>query len=251
MTQNEAAAINQENDKTVFWPTLNKTGFSLTHVDAFSKSFISYATTTKGPVLEIGAGYGAVTLEALRHRINIYCNDIEPKHLDLIEKSVVENKNLLTLVPGAFPHEIHFDDNFFDAILINRVIHLFDGDTIEKSMKIIYQWLKPEGKVFILSDTPYLKKFEKFIPEYEQRVNSGKQWPGFIGNLSEYSDGSLEHLPKQVHCLDINVMKKILLNAGFQIEDINYMKRTDYPEDRRLDGRESVYAIATKLNSLE
>lgn len=51
-----------------------------------------------------------------------------------------------------------------------------------------------------------------------------------------------------MHWIDKNILQRELNVAGFNIERIEYLNRIDYPTDSRLDGRESVGAIATKLN---
>ena len=47
--------------------------------------------------------------------------------------------------------------------------------------------------------------------------------------------------------LDKDILKRELKRAGFDIENIEYINRIDYPSDTQLDGRESVGAIAVKL----
>ncbi|HEX4045334.1 MAG TPA: class I SAM-dependent methyltransferase [Gammaproteobacteria bacterium] len=236
-----------ESNIDFFIPTLNNTGYVLSKLDDLSLAFIEYASSTKDKALEIGAGFGFVVEQALSRNIEIYCNDIEPKHIEIINQLANNtNRHLLTTVCGQFPEQVDFPDNFFSAILISRVIHLFPGEAIEASFKKIFRWLKPSGKAFIVADTPYLRNFEKFISKYEQRVQKGEKWPGLILDTSKYLDKHRALIPSLVHFMDEVVLKRVLIESGFEIKKLYLMNRIDYPENRRFDGRESVGVIAQK-----
>lgn len=237
-----------EDELGFFIPTLNNTGYATTQLDEFSQAFVEYAVKLDDYVLEIGAAYGLATLSALSRGAKIVCNDIEPKHLAFVKQQAKpEERSRLILNSDVFPYDTNFPTNYFGAILICRVLHLFNGETIEHSLKKIYEWLKPGGKVFLVVDTPYAKNFESFIPEYEKRVKQNEKWPGLITNSTQYVKNITAHFPKLIHLFDMPVLNRVLLNQGFEIEKINLMNRIDYPFDRRLDGRESVGCIAYKL----
>lgn len=228
-----------------FIPTLNKMGYMTTHLDPYSQAFVEYAAKTREPVLEIGAAYGVATLAALSAGATVFCNDIDLRHLKIVEQNTAKKDlHRLKLVPGAFPRELNFPNETFRAILIARVLHFFDPETLELSLKKSYEWLKPGGKLVIVADTPYLKNMASFIPEYERRVKNGDKWPGIMGDPKKYvNNPNFHHF---IHVLDVNVLTRILLEQGFEIEKIETLNRTDYPPDRQLDGRESVAAIARK-----
>jgi hypothetical protein len=46
--------------------------------------------------------------------------------------------------------------------------------------------------------------------------------------------------------MDVDVLRRIFEQAGFEIERVGYISREDFPDDMRLDGRENVGIIATK-----
>lgn len=242
----------QLKSKGRFIPTLNHTGFMSTELDSCSQEFINFAKhKQEGKVLEIGTAYGICGLAALSQGIKITCSDIEEQHLAILQDiATLQGWDAnLSLVPGNFPNQIHFEANTFDAILISRVLHLFDGTTIRKSLMTAKKWLKPNGKLFVVVDTPYLKNLQPFIPIYEERVKRKEEWPGllhldecgkFITNLSD-------EWPTLVNFLDVDVLGRELSNAGFDIESLHTMGRPDFPSDRILDNRENVGAIARKL----
>lgn len=246
----------KEEKKGEFIKTHNKIGgFTTVPSDSISLQYIEYIEKNRGSVvLEIGAAFGAATLQALSKNAIVYCNDIEPQNLAVIknryfksESKKYEESNLV-LLPGSFPDELSLPTKYFDAILISRVLHFFPGEKIDKSLSHFYKYLKPGGKLFIVCETPYLKNWVKFIPEYERRESSGLKWPGEITNSEIYEDsGFVATLPKFVHWISKNVLEKFLKEARFGIEQLTYIDRKgQFPSELLLDGRESVGAVAVK-----
>jgi SAM-dependent methyltransferase len=177
----------------------------------------------------------------------IICNDIDESHLAILEEEAVRQKlNLskLRTVCADFSYELDLPKASLDGILIARVLHLFNGPRIEHSLKKAYQWLKPGGKIFIVAETPYLKIFSDFIPEYEARVKRDEEWPGLITDIHKYFND--DNFPELVHCMDPVILKRVLKNQGFLVEEISFISRSDFPPNRRLDGRESIGVIACK-----
>jgi hypothetical protein len=108
--------------------------------------------------------------------------------------------------------------------------------------------LKPGGKLFLVCETPYLKNWQRFIPEFNKRVSQGIKWPGEITNPAEYeSSGRAAMLPKFVHWITKEVLEKSLQQNNFEVEYLSYIdRRSQFPEDLLLDGRESIGAVAVK-----
>lgn len=254
-----------EEEKTgQFLKTHNPSGgFTTTPCDPVSQKFIEYASEVagkEGTVLEIGAAFGAASLQALANGAKVFCNDIDPSNLAVVrnrhlkavgtqEASVTGDDSKLVLVPGSFPDELAgLPKNFFDAILICRVLHFFTGDQIEKSLDQLSVHLKPGGKLFVVCETPYLKNWQRFIPEFEKRVSEGMKWPGEITNPAEYeSSGRAASLPKFVHWITKEVLEKSLTQAKMGVEHLSYIDRCgQFPKDLLLDGRESIGAVAAK-----
>lgn len=234
-------------------------GFTTTPCDPVSQNFIEYAANGR-TVLEIGAAFGAASLQALAKGATVFCNDIEPSNLAVVrnrylQKSSVQKVftsgdcNKLVLVPGSFPDELaSLPKNFFDAILICRVLHFFSGSQIEKALQQLSDYLKPGGKLFIVCETPFLKNWQKFIPEYEKRVEQGVKWPGEITNPSDFENsGRSASLPKFVHWITKEPLERSLTQSKFGVEHLSYIDRCgQFPSDLLLDGRESIGAVAAK-----
>jgi len=227
---------------------MNRTGFMTTTLDAYSKQFVEFAKDADGPVLEVGAAYGVATIPALQNGATVIANDLDERHLQILKDRTPEAfHSQLILKPGRFPDELELEENSVSAILICRVLHFFDGETIERSIAKAHRWLKPGGKLFIVADTPYLKNIESLIPYYEQRLKQGEKWPGYITDIKqrvfpEYR----EYLPNVMHFLDEAVLRRVLENQNFTIEILELFSRHEYPKEIQLDGREGVAAIAIK-----
>src|SRR3990167_5934847 len=85
----DAVMMPLEDEKTgQFLKTHNPSGgFTTTPCDPVSQKFIEYASILAsqcGTVLEIGAAFGAASLQALAKGENIFCNDIDPNNLAVV-----------------------------------------------------------------------------------------------------------------------------------------------------------------------
>lgn len=260
-----SVAMPAEDEKTgQFLKTHNPSGgFTTTPCDPVSQKFIDYASEIagkEGTVLEIGAAFGAASLQALAKGAKVFCNDIDPSNLAVVrnrhlkttnshETTVTGDDSKLVLVPGSFPDELAgLPKDYFDAILICRVLHFFTGDQIEKSLEQLSTHLKSGGKLFVVCETPYLKNWQRFIPEFERRAAEGVKWPGEITNPADYeSSGRAASLPKFVHWITKEVLEKSLIQKKFGVEHLSYIDRCgQFPKDLLLDGRESIGAVAAK-----
>lgn len=229
--------------------TLNRMGYMIDTLDPFREAFVDFSGSAEFPVLEIGAAYGVASLAALANGAYVVANDLDPRHLEILKQTAPKNALCrLELVPGRFPEELHFKENFFSAILISHVLHFLPGELIARSVTLLYKWLRPGGKVFILAATPYTGMFQDFIPTYEERKKAGWEWPGEIGDTSVYTSRSID-LPKFVHPLEIDILEGQLLKNGFMIEETGIFTTPNLPADIRLDGRETIGIIALKPNS--
>ncbi|MDF1677386.1 MAG: class I SAM-dependent methyltransferase [Legionellaceae bacterium] len=212
----------------LFVATMNNQGFMVTEaLDVFSNDFIEAATHAAligGQVLEIGAAYGVVSLEALKQGATVFCNDLDVRHLAVVAKAhaALQTGQLVT-IPGAFPDEFDFEAASFDAILISRVLHFFSGNEVVRALKRARAWLKPGGCLFVVNETPFLGNWRPFLAEYEARKCRGDKWPGMIDDLKRYEKGTsfASSLPQLLHFFDQETLTQALLEAGFKSEGIH------------------------------
>ncbi|MDF1757774.1 MAG: class I SAM-dependent methyltransferase [Legionellaceae bacterium] len=237
-------------------------GFTTSPCDPVSMKFIAHAShiaKNNGSVLEIGAAFGAATLGAIEKGVKVFCNDIAPENLAVVKNRLMKlNGNTkdinshkddnLVLIPGKFPDELHsLPKKSFDAILVCRVLHFFSGEKIDESLAFLTKLLTPKGKLYIVCETPFLKNWQKFIPELNSRIQAGEEWPGEINNPANFeSSGRVKSLPKFVNWMTKEVLERAVKRAGLMVEEVKYINRKgQFPDDMLLEqgGRESVGAI--------
>ena len=75
---------------------------------------------------------------ALSNGAEVIANDVDGRHLDILrERAVKRLRARLTLMPGSFPDGIDFVPGSLGAVLICRVMHFFDGPTIERAGEVV------------------------------------------------------------------------------------------------------------------
>ncbi len=217
-------------------------------LDSYSKAFINYAFKQKLPSLEIGAAFGTVTIAALKKGAKIIANDLDIRHLEILSQNVPLSLNQnLCLLPGRFPYDLNLPSKSLASVFSSRVFHFLTPQEIADGLKQINRMLIPGGKLFVITETPYLKDYQKFIPVFECRKKEGKKWPGVIENVALYAPTRMDNIPSLLHFFDDVTLSETLSRFGFKIERASMFERPDYPPDLRLDGRESVGIIAVKV----
>ena len=85
--------------------------------------------------------------------------------------------------PGKLP-DVDFPAGSFGAILCARTLHFLLARDIELTVRKMFDWLLPGGRVFLITDSPYVGPWWKSAPEYERRKREGCPWPGFVNNYA-------------------------------------------------------------------
>jgi polyketide synthase PksL len=179
-------------------PTQNRTGWASNQLNEVSERFVAHCRFVTRPVLDIGAAFGLASLAAIESGATVYANDLAPSHLAQIPPS-----EKLILLPGRFPHDLHFPENSLDAVHASNIFHFLTGPQLARGLKSIAHWLAPGGKLFVQAATPWQKPFESFIPVFESRRAAGVEWPGWIEKTTDYSTHrKLGQIPSSIHLLD-------------------------------------------------
>lgn len=177
-------------------------------------------------MLEIGAGKGEASLEALQKGAIAWVNDLDSRHLSHFSEDVPHKvANNYKLIIGDFPDNLDLPKAYFDAILAVRVLHFFDPPKLERAIIKFYDSLKPKGKVFILATTPYLKDWKSFISVYERRKKKGELYPGYVENLSRYNPQFKGRIPEKMHFLDPIVLRREFEKAGFIVRYSDFIQQ--------------------------
>ncbi|MGB0893810.1 MAG: class I SAM-dependent methyltransferase [Parashewanella sp.] len=229
----------------LFVPTLNKQGYAAPYLDPFSLKFTEYA---EGQFLEIGAAFGYATIQALSNGAKVIANDMDERHLQHIEEAADKyGYTEVETIAAEFAKNLSFPEKSFRKILISRVLHFFSGEKIKQSLKQVYDWLEPNGELYVVCETTFLTNWKTFIPEYQKRKEEGRPFPGEIDDPRNWEQNWSDNLPDFVHWLDIDPLVALLEEAGFEVVEVDYINRSgQFPESLLLDGRESVGIIGRR-----
>jgi SAM-dependent methyltransferase len=228
--------------------TDNRMGWSSRSPHEINMLFAKYVAGCFGPVLDIGAGFGAATLAALSAGAAVVANDIDGEALGaLYLRTTPALRQRLELRVGRFPHDLQFPADYFTAIHASNVLHFLLPSDLEVGIRRIREWLLPGGKVFAMVNSAYIENFKEYIPIFEKKKADGEHWPGWIDDLSRYSSHpTLRHLPKQIHVFDAEILARAFSSCGFIVEEAMEIRRTGLPPQLRFDGRENILVVARK-----
>jgi SAM-dependent methyltransferase len=230
-------------------PTLNGTGFMFEVLDEFADEFIQYAGSSDAPVAEVGCAFGVASLPALAAGATVVACDLAQEHLDILAESApADQRDRLSCVQGELPY-LDLPENHFAALLCSRVLHFLDGSAIDASVRKFYKWLRPGGRLFLVADTPY-GIWRKFVPLFEAKRERGDRWPGLMFGLENFLPqvpaGRAIDGPPFMNLLTPDLMERSCREAGFVIDRVSFIDRSDFGGQGRMDGRENAGVMAHK-----
>ena len=168
-------------------PVFNGDGYASPNPLPLSQEFVSFSSTIKSPVLDIGAAFGLTSINALKKGATVICNEKEKKQLEYIchIKSITdEEKKRLYLKHGSIL-EIDFPNNSLGAIHISRVMHFFKPNEVELFFQKAYNWLIPNGRLYIITMSQYhYANPEGFSEFYNNEIKKGVEFPGMINDYN-------------------------------------------------------------------
>jgi len=222
-------------------------GYMSPALDEIQESFVKYcAANPSGLFLDIGCGFGVATLPVIEKGAQIIACDLESKHLEILKDRVPIGKHsLLTLMEGHFPDTLTFPENHFDGINLSMVLHFYRPDEIRKVFQEIFFFLKPGGRLFLTTSSPYQRVLLPFVPIYEtQRLTN--EWPGYISDIAQYVPHRAHLLPKENIVFCIHELCRLASKFNFHVIEATFFSREGIPEDLSLDGREYSGVICEK-----
>jgi len=227
-------------------PTLNQFGYMKFELEYFSKSFIDCAKEAKNPVLEIGTAYGWLTQKVLETGATVVASDICREHLEILLKTTKEEYlDRLYVYEGSFPDQFTFPRNSFSSIMAARILHFLDGNTLERGLAKIHDWLIPGGKFISTNCSMYHSSVKKTMHKiFEGRIADKCKWPGMVPKEG-FDLVHENYSPAFLHTFHKEQLEELLPHYGFKIETIKYF---DYPGDPWPDeGKGHVGFVATKI----
>lgn len=234
--------------------TMNKMGFDVL-LDEFVKTnwvldnFFKTSCKEGKIVLDIGGGYGNISKSAASLGARVVYNDSDHKHLIFgVSRFDDRSKSNTILNDQPLPDELRFSDQTFDAIIAHRVLHFFSPEEMELSISKFKKWLKPGGRLYIVVLSPYHVKYrDKFAKQYEDRVRSGVDWPGYPIPSKDAMPDQAYNLPENLHIMDDTPLRRVLEKNGFILEQSDFVSLKHVGIEKNRDGRESYGVIARKV----
>jgi SAM-dependent methyltransferase len=225
-------------------PTLNKTGWMTETLDTYSQEFTRYAGSINTEVLDIGCAYGVATLAALDAGASVLACDMEPRHLEILEKRVpVEQQERFRCSPATLPG-VNFPPHRFGAILAARVLHFLNGAQIESAVHKMHDWLQPGGQLYLIADTPYTGPWYIHADRYEQRKAAGDPWPGYVDDYISLLPAGTdpEGHPGFINPLDPDILSRVCNASGLEIISADFLSSAT----KRAKGKEHAGVIARR-----
>lgn len=228
--------------------TLNSMGYMTLTLDDTQNSFIDWAL--KNPdecYLDIGCAFGNTTLPLIKEKISVTSCDINIEHLQYIQKQLTyEYLPFLGCLCGAFPQDIFLPENYFNGVIMAMVLHFMEAEYVQRALNSIYRSLKPSGKLFLTTSSPYQGVLKTFIPIYESRKEKGDLFAGFMANVGDYVPHRQQDLPPRNIVYDYESLETLCRRSGFEVETSGFFTRPHMPKDLCLDGREYSFIIVRK-----
>jgi SAM-dependent methyltransferase len=229
-------------------PTMNDKGFMFEVLDEYADEFIRVAGASTEPALEVGCAYGVASLAALQAGATITACDMDERHLQILKsRAPKDSLERLTIQQGTLP-DIDLPEGHFGTLLCSRVLHFLPGIAIDKSVRNMYHWLKPGGRLFLVADTPW-GIWRNFIPTWDKNRECGHRWPGYMPrpvNYLPYAPSADDIGPELMNLLDPELLVRTCEEAGFEVTRSGFIDRSDFGGDGSMDGRENCGVAAVK-----
>jgi SAM-dependent methyltransferase len=229
-------------------PTRNQTGWSARAPHEINLAFAKFASSSTLPVLDIGAGFGAASIEVLRRGANLIVNDAAAEQIAHI-RSTVEQLCLPApqFVLGEFPGDLDFPSESLGAVHSSNVLHFLTPEEFEIGIRKIHSWLAPSGKIFLLTSSPFQGHLRNCGAVFDKRKQDGAKWPGWFEDVKQMNSGPLlDLIPNSMLFFDVETLSDQLVSVGFTIEEGRLYSRSGIPDSCRLDGRENLFLIGRK-----
>lgn len=199
-------------------------------------------------VMDVGCAYGHTVKEAAEKGAQVWAIDLDKRHLQILENDIKNQryKDQIHYVSGDFTQQNQLPNNFFDKVLMARVLQFMDGPRIEKALNLALKSLKPGGEVYILTSSAHMKAFQSCMADYKKRKEQGEKWPGYFTDMWERNEHHKNRIPQEYHLIELDVLEKAVKEAGFEIVRAEYEALPYKSERVQLDGREYVTIVAKK-----
>lgn len=191
-------------------------------------------------LLEVGCGIGLDLVRLAKHGYECYGIDLADRHIDLAQQCF-NIYNQKAVIQKGNAEKLDFQDNFFDLVYSNGVIH--HTHTPQNAINEVYRVLRPKGKAFIMLYSKYsLNNFAHFITRkpYENPKGLTSVSPD-AHFVYRYSRSDIINMCKKFSKINLN--KEYIYGAGWgKIYDLT-PKFIYYPLSKLLGWHWIIYLV--------
>ena len=218
--------------------TNNHMGFShLTPLKA-TKEFYHQAEIYPGKYADIGSAYGTDTIYILKAGAQVVTIDLDQHHLNTMkEQLTAEEQDRLETRCQRFPEEVSLEPSAYEGILLSRILIFLTPTSLIQALKKVYHALKPGGKVYVITASPFSDKWDALHQPFEHHQKLLPNQPFYISNLWEQLPKTRSFLPECIQLFDTTILQHVLEEAGFDVIECDYESH---------HGTVDTYAIAQK-----
>jgi SAM-dependent methyltransferase len=228
-------------------PTLNGMGYIFYKISPLAEKFLDEESNNNKILLEIGCGFGNVALKCLAGKIKeLSAMDLSQEHLQLLTLRIwqsygnnsAEYLQKLKLFCGKAPYSLPDVENYYDAILIDKVLHFLLPDEIKDFFKWANKALKVNGKIYI-STVSYRNPTygEKLINFYLDRQMNNIPFHGFMENVRDFLGDDVDEthpslsLPKQMIAFSLEELRDLAQEHNLNLESHMFLKQPGLDND--------------------
>ncbi|UCD10079.1 MAG: class I SAM-dependent methyltransferase [Dehalococcoidales bacterium] len=103
-------------------------------------------------VLDLGCGIGRHAILFAESGFNVTAVDDSQNALDILREKASEKQAKITCIEGSYT-EVIFTENSFDLIIANNVLYHGYREDFEKSVRLVYRYLRPGGFFYFTCPT--------------------------------------------------------------------------------------------------
>lgn len=164
---------------TKIFPTQNNMGCVIKSIHPYAKDFIKKTAGKNKTILEIGAGYGFLGEEFIKHGYKrIILNDMDNKHIKIMKTKFKNHVNIIFKI-GKVPYKMGLKQESVDGIYCMNVIHFLNYDEIKKFLNDCFTILKPGGIITmgaapiftVLNPIGMINFYKRFIKQKERAID--------------------------------------------------------------------------------
>ena len=162
---------------------------------------------SNGILLDVATGGGHVAIKMAEHCIKVIASDLTKGMIEATRENATSQKMKNIHFLRTDSEMISIADSSLDYVSVRIAPHHFSK--INSFIKEVFRVLKPEGKfIFVDNLCPEEKKESEVYNSFEKKRD-----------------------PSHNECLSISKLNEIFINSGFQILQIEMMKKKmDFPE---------------------